>query len=208
MWTVTAAASLIGSGGSLFVLTQGVTGGGTFGWHPILMWTGAALLVPSAVFAVQARRSAPDAKTKSNCILAHAVLQTSAIACLSAGIAAIYSVKEANNRPHFTSKHSWIGLAALGSILGATGYASFRTITNKFSWMWRDDLHRLGGLIGVGLATAAVCTGIVHERWVPDTMNLNTRMIMAGTAVFAAGVAVAGFVDAGEKKKKKEGHDE
>ena len=202
IWTITAASSLIGSGGSLFVLSQGLQGSGLFGWHPILMWTGAALLVPSAVFAVQARKSSSDPKVRSNLILAHAVLQSSAIACLGAGFAAIYSLKEGGAKPHFTSKHSWIGLAALASILGATGYAAFRTSTNKFSWVWRDDMHRLGGLIGMGVATAAVCTGIVHERWVPESMPVTTRMIMAGTAVIAAAVGAASFIDNGSADKK------
>ncbi|KAA0151868.1 hypothetical protein FNF29_04274 [Cafeteria roenbergensis] len=198
IWGISALASIGGAVASLVVLTQAMTaqpGVHLFTWHPILMMAAFTLLGPSAAIFVQARKATTNSSTRFGLILAHASLQWTAAACAAGGFYAVYEHKDAKGYGHFTSLHSRVGLAAMGMYAGAMMYAAFRTTTNKnFSMLWSDVMHRIGGVFAVSVGAAAVCTGILHERWTPPNMATQTQQLIAGAAVLGALTVAVGFV--------------
>lgn len=198
VWGISALASIGGAVAALVVLTQAMTsqpGVHLFTWHPILMVAAFTLLGPSAAIFVQARKAMTNNATRFGLIMAHASLQWTAAACAAGGFYAVFEHKDSKGYGHFTSLHSWVGLAAMGMYAGAMMYAAFRTVTNKnFSLLWSDVMHRIGGVFAVSLGAAAVCTGILHERWVPPSMTPQTQQLIAGAAVLAALTVAIGFL--------------
>jgi len=197
IWAVTAAATLAGAAVALFTLvsaltkSQGIT---LFAYHPALMYLSMALVGPAAVCAVQARKATKAPGLRAGLILGHASMQLTAAACAAAGFYSIYINKERYGRPHFTSRHSWLGLAALGAYSGAILYASVRTTTNKHcSMVWKDVMHRTAGVLAVGLGAAAVTTGILHDHWTPPGMTHGTQVAIAATSGMGALTAALGY---------------
>lgn len=214
IWGVSALASIGGAVAALVVLTQAMTsqpGVQLFTWHPILMVAAFTLLGPSAAMFVQARKATANSATRFGLIMAHVSLQWTAAACAAGGFYAVFEHKDAKGYGHFSSWHSWLGLAAMGMYAGAMMYGAFRTVTNKnFSLVWSDVMHRIGGVFAVSLGAAAVCTGILHERWVPPNMTPQTQQLIAGAAVLGALTVAVGFAmpagepaGAAERKAKK-----
>lgn len=181
----------------MFVLTQSLSGIPKiqlFAWHPTMMFTAMALLGPAAALAVQTRKLSASSSTRLGLVLAHGAIQFTAVACAAAGFWAIYTNKENFGKEHFSSRHSKLGLLAMAGYVSAVGYAVTKTLTTKGTMpTWRDNMHRIGGVIGVGLGAAAICTGILHEKWMPPNMELSTQVLIAASAVFSAAVVATGY---------------
>jgi hypothetical protein len=197
VWSITAAASMVGAGASLIMLTSSLTGIPQiqlFAWHPTMMFTAMALLGPAAALAVQARKLSSSSSTRFGLVLAHGSIQFTAAACAAAGLWAIYTNKNNFGKPHFTSRHSRLGLLALAAYAGGLGYAVTKTLTTKGTMpTWKDKLHRIGGVVAVAAGAAAVCTGIVHEKWMPPNMDFATQALIAASALFSAAIVATGY---------------
>lgn len=89
---------------------------------------------------------------------------------------AIYRSKELNGKPHLTSYHSWIGVAAFVWLLMNTfgGAASSIDVKRKrLFYGWADKTHRLSGYGAITAGIIAVVTGI-YSHW--GAKNLGPRI--------------------------------
>ncbi|KAH9081101.1 hypothetical protein Ae201684P_012073 [Aphanomyces euteiches] len=77
----------------------------------------------------------------------HAYMQTFTFVLMTIGFVVIYINKENNNRPHFTTIHSWVGSAALGLYYLNFFFASVKTYGGKTNWQWKDTGHRASGTL-------------------------------------------------------------
>ncbi|KAH6923164.1 hypothetical protein HPB50_024124 [Hyalomma asiaticum] len=101
----------------------------------------------------------------------HWVLQAASTACALLGIWAAFTHKAGLGKPHFTTWHSWTGIAALlltllevaVGVAAMTFHASTVGTEKQCPWLKYTVLrrvHRALGLLAHGFATAAIVLGL------------------------------------------------
>ncbi|XP_037529543.1 transmembrane reductase CYB561D2 [Rhipicephalus sanguineus] len=129
-----------------------------FPWHPTLAVLAYGLITHPAVLLVRLGRTR-----------LHWVMQAASIACALLGCWAAFVHKAGLNKPHFTTWHSWTGLAALllSLVEGTVGVAALTLRTSnvgkQYPWLKYSVLrrvHRAIGLSAHGFATAAMVLGL------------------------------------------------
>lgn len=189
MWGVTAVASLVGSGAAFALVASKSFGKGLFGWHPALLMAGMGLLAPAAALAAQARHASSDASRRYTLLATHGALQTLAVAASVGGFLAIYWDKDERNKAHFTTTHSWAGLAALGSFAGVWAYGAFRSAT-KGGPTWRDPLHQMGGVAAIALGGTAIALGMASNFALKNFDESSRYGVMLASALTVVAIAV------------------
>uniref|UniRef100_A0A7S1KBC0 Cytochrome b561 domain-containing protein n=1 Tax=Vitrella brassicaformis TaxID=1169539 RepID=A0A7S1KBC0_9ALVE len=84
-----------------------------FSGHVIGMASAVGLLLPLSLLSFTALRGA----TRD---FSHAMLNAATVVAISIGFACIYYNKQINKKPHFTTYHSWVGLAAFLAMAAAS----------------------------------------------------------------------------------------
>ncbi|TYZ62386.1 hypothetical protein PybrP1_000784 [[Pythium] brassicae (nom. inval.)] len=73
---------------------------------------------------------------------------------------------ETNNKPHFTSTHSWLAGATVTlftlNLLGGLG-TTFAG--KKTSWQWKNPGHRIGGMLTFVLGGTTTAYGVYSGTW-------------------------------------------
>ncbi|KAL7524938.1 hypothetical protein ACHAWF_001139 [Thalassiosira exigua] len=82
-----------------------------FSWHPMLMMIGMVGMMGAAALT---KKRGGYTNTKL-----HGIMAWVGIMVAGAGLYVIYQNKENMGKEHFTSLHSWAGLAAFGGVIGA-----------------------------------------------------------------------------------------
>ncbi|CAB9500063.1 b561 domain-containing protein 2 [Seminavis robusta] len=155
-------------GGGYMVATQ-PSGGWQqpFSWHPLLMTIGMVAFM--GIGAMTKKLGGYD-NTKL-----HAIFSWSGIFCTLGGLYAIYTNKEQMGRPHLTSWHSWIGIAAavnalclglVGSIVLHPDFGVDKTNkTIRFA-------HKTGARLVLALAWGAAFVGLYKMTQEPTMLIL------------------------------------
>ncbi|CAK4626351.1 hypothetical protein LEN26_002276 [Aphanomyces euteiches] len=138
-----------------------------FSWHPITFAVAYLLTTPSALLAMGERSGESNHGKRVALVQYHAYMQTFTFVLMTIGFVVIYINKENNNRPHFTTIHSWVGSAALG--LNYLNFffvraASVKTYGGKTNWQWKDTGHRASGTLAFLTSGAAVIYGL-YSGW-------------------------------------------
>ncbi|KAG9398135.1 hypothetical protein AC1031_014935 [Aphanomyces cochlioides] len=135
-----------------------------FSWHPITFAVAYLLTTPSALLAMGERSGESNHGKRVALVQYHAYMQTFTFVLMTIGFVVIYVNKENNNRPHFTTIHSWVGSAALGLYYLNFFFASVKTYGGKTNWQWKDTAHRASGTLAFLTSGAAVIYGF-YSGW-------------------------------------------
>jgi len=147
-----------------------------FSWHPLMMMVGFVWLGGAAI--LQKKLGGLE-NTKL-----HGYLMGAAILASSFAWYVIYSNKEANQKPHLTSWHSWIGMAALLGypLLGLVGMVALHPEmgvlrTNKTV----RKVHKWLGRVTTASAWIACVVGFINMQ-----KDLTTQVLFAGPLLAAS----------------------
>ena len=155
------------------VASLGIAGstfdGSRFGYHPTFMATGYVLLMAEGAYAAVKFRTA-DGPDRVSLIWRHAAIQGAGVLCACIGFYAIYTNKTLHGKPHFTSYHSYAGLAAfvLALVAPLGGLVSFKrlgmlTKLPQSYWAPVKLAHRKAGSATVFVALLAVLLTLTHK---------------------------------------------
>ncbi|XP_076664316.1 transmembrane reductase CYB561D2 [Andrena cerasifolii] len=161
-----------------------------FSWHPICMSLGVGLLITEAVFSVSGEAYLGSKVSRLNRVTMHWVAHTAGLTLVLIGLIIIVVNKVANNRYHFASPHSVLGLI---SIILAFLIASFGIITNNPKWLYPrfrpvllKIVHAFGGVAVTILLLASVITG-TYSHWWPGS---DTGRSLVFSSFFIAGFLI------------------
>jgi hypothetical protein len=117
------------------------------------------------------------------------------IACVRQlmGFGAIYGRKEERKKPHLTTWHAWIGIAALGwmglNVLGGL-FNTVQIAKMRLNWVWSDKLHGLSGRLAASVGLVAVATGL-WSNWATRHMGVFWQTVLTlVTSVILATVTI------------------
>mmetsp|Transcript_4708 Transcript_4708/g.5320 ORF Transcript_4708/g.5320 Transcript_4708/m.5320 type:complete len:241 (-) Transcript_4708:152-874(-) len=135
--------------------------GKSFSWHPILMYTGFAVMAIVSIF--QFRSQGKPLPTRRN---NHFLWMTPAVLCCVVGTFAAYKHHGDKNIPHFYSLHSWIGIAAVANmcLMYLGGIPAFLLelpplkLRQKFG-----PIHGIIGLMTVLLGLISILLGVMEK---------------------------------------------
>lgn len=105
----------------------------------------------------------------------------------------IYQVKEANNKPHFTSVHGNVaGIATIASIVLVIGGNLFRSFrVSKSVWV----LHKVTGVSTILAVSAALYLHSLHaDGWLANRIATQTISDFAGYAFAGSFATLMGHV--------------
>ena len=123
------------------------------------------------------------------------------------GLVAVYRHKVLMGRPHLTTPHSWLGLAAVGTWLAAYLAAQphvwrdqikarkFSLFSNK-RWLWADATHRRLGTAAFVLFLCAFCSGMLG--WAV----LDPRIARLGSVAIVA-IGISTYSEQIREKRRK-----
>ncbi|KAF0699981.1 Aste57867_9460 [Aphanomyces stellatus] len=154
-----------------------------FSWHPITLALAYLLATPSALIAMSDRRGETNHGKRIALVQWHVLMQILTVILMTIGFGAIYVNKEKNNRPHFTSIHSWIGCTALGFYYMNFFFGMFKTYGGKVNWQWKDTAHRYSGTLAFLTSGVAVAYGFYSGGW--GRANLGQQGQLAASAAIA-----------------------
>ena len=161
-----------------------------FSWHPICMSLGVGLLMTEAIFSVSGEAYLGSKVSRLNRVTMHWVAHTAGLTLVLIGLIIIVVNKVANNRHHFASPHSVLGLI---SIILAFLIASFGIITNNPKWLYPrfrpvllKIVHAFGGVAVTILLLATVITG-TYSHWWPGS---DTGRNLVFSSFFIAGFLI------------------
>ncbi|CAL7945033.1 unnamed protein product [Xylocopa violacea] len=158
-----------------------------FSWHPICMSVGVGLLMTEAVFSVSGEAYIGSKLSRVNRVTMHWVLHTFGLALVTIGLIIIVVNKIQNNREHFATPHSILGLV---SIILAFLTAAFGIVTNNSRWLYPrfrpvllKIMHAFGGILVTILLLATLITGTYTKWWPANDTGRNLTF----SAFFIAG---------------------
>ncbi|KOC59669.1 Cytochrome b561 domain-containing protein 2 [Habropoda laboriosa] len=158
-----------------------------FSWHPICMSLGVGLLVTEAVFSISGEAYLASKISRMNRVTLHWILHTLGLGLMLIGFLIIVVNKVTNNRSHFVTPHSVLGLV---SIIFALLTASFGIVTNNSRWLYPrfrpvllKILHAFGGIVVTILLLATLITG-TYTKWWPGS---DTGRSLVFSSFFIAG---------------------
>ncbi|XP_076249572.1 transmembrane reductase CYB561D2 [Calliopsis andreniformis] len=159
-----------------------------FAWHPICMSVGVGLLITEAVFSISGEAYIGSKISRMNRVTMHWVMHSVGLVLVLVGLIIIVVNKVNNNRQHFASPHSILGLV---SIILACLAASFGVVTNNPTWLQPrfrpvhlKIIHAFGGIAVTILLLSSVITG-TYTRWWPGSDT--------GRSLVFASFVIAGF---------------
>ncbi|RLU21192.1 hypothetical protein DMN91_005565 [Ooceraea biroi] len=161
-----------------------------FSWHPICMSLGVGLLITEAVFSVSGEAYIASKLARRNRVTIHWILHAIGLTLIGIGFIIIIVNKVNNNRAHFATTHSQLGLV---TIILSVLVASFGVVANNTTWLYprvRPVLikiaHACGG-IGMTILFLATLINGTYSNWWPGT---STGRDLVFTSFFIAGVLI------------------
>ncbi|KAF3428342.1 hypothetical protein E2986_06719 [Frieseomelitta varia] len=158
-----------------------------FSWHPICMTVGVGLLITEAIFNVSGEAYVGWKVSRVNRVTLHWILHTLGLGLVLVGLIIIVVNKTVNNRSHFMTPHSILGLV---SIILVFLTAAFGVVTNNSRWLYPrfrpvllKIVHAFGGIVVTILLLATLITG-TYTKWWPGGY---TGRSLTFTAFFIAG---------------------
>ena len=171
-----------------------------FTYHPSAMSLSFGALMPLGAFVALKSRSLGAGPNRLRAMWTHAALQTFAAALAFGGLVAIYLNKNIMGKPHFTTRHAKLGLAAatltaLSILLGALNFKRLGLL------QYLPDKHRaavksahrkcgagavLAGAACIGTAVDHPATAAIAGRAVRTAWFLLLAAVFAGLARIAA----------------------
>ncbi|XP_034193860.1 transmembrane reductase CYB561D2 [Osmia lignaria lignaria] len=158
-----------------------------FAWHPICMSVGVGLLITEAVFSISGDAYVSYKLSRMNRVTMHWILHTVGLALVLIGLIIIVVNKINNNKHHFATPHSVLGLV---TIIISFLVAAFGIVTNNSKWLYPrfrpvllKVLHAFGGIVVTILLLATLITG-TYTLWWPGS---DTGRSLVFSSFFIAG---------------------
>ncbi|ETV96815.1 hypothetical protein H310_10107 [Aphanomyces invadans] len=151
-----------------------------FSWHPITLVAAYVLATPSALLAMSDRRVESNHAKRTSLVQWHAFMQTVSVVLATVGFSAIYINKDNNNRPHFTTTHSWVGCAAITLYYLSFVLGALKTFGKTWNWQWKDAAHRIFGVINFVVSGAAVSLGLYSGGWGRANLGASGQAVATG----------------------------
>ncbi|XP_011693945.1 PREDICTED: cytochrome b561 domain-containing protein 2-like isoform X2 [Wasmannia auropunctata] len=163
-----------------------------FSWHPICMSVGVGLLITEAVFSVSGEAYISWKLPRRNRVTIHWILHTIGLTLLGIGFIIIIVNKVNNNKFHFTTTHSQLGLT---TIILSVLVAAFGILANNTVWIYprvRPILikvaHACGGIGMTILLLATLINGTYSHWWHHSGTETGRDLVFA--SLFFAGVLI------------------
>ena len=154
--------------------------------HVLCMGLAGVVLLPTTTACIAMRGRAPAALRKVLAV-SHGVTNIALVAVSAVGFWAIFQNKNLHGKAHFTSWHSWAGLATLALWLMNLALGLQRLVALG-SWQWRHVLHRLVGTLAGTISLGAVVTGI-WSQWGQAALGAHLQWILTALIGLVASLA-------------------
>ncbi|CAF1392795.1 unnamed protein product [Rotaria sordida] len=143
-----------------------------FSYHPLMMTIGLLFCYGNAILLYRTFKQIPKLMVK----IFHACFLIISLTLGILGLAAIIRSKVINNRPHFMTFHSWIGIATIGLFVfqWICGFISY--LFPKLSLDIRKGYmptHRLWGKIIFLSSVASILTGLSEHGMTSSFFTMN-----------------------------------
>uniref|UniRef100_UPI00358E73B4 transmembrane reductase CYB561D2 isoform X2 n=1 Tax=Myxine glutinosa TaxID=7769 RepID=UPI00358E73B4 len=146
----------------------GSRSGGLFIWHPLLMSLAFSFFMTEAVLVFSPDASSLPGSPRPRRTCFHWLLQTFVVACSLGGLVVIILHKEHQERPHFTTYHSWFGLAVVICTLLQAFCGPLvlypKLLSQHFSLARLKVYHATFGLACYVLASTTLALGL-NSNW-------------------------------------------
>uniref|UniRef100_K3WWE5 Cytochrome b561 domain-containing protein n=1 Tax=Globisporangium ultimum (strain ATCC 200006 / CBS 805.95 / DAOM BR144) TaxID=431595 RepID=K3WWE5_GLOUD len=157
-----------------------------FALHPAANALAFLVCFPASVYAMLARKASADFQTRVTLVKVHMFLQLLALVLMGGAGAVAYLAKEANQKPHFVSTHSWIaGATSTLFTLNMLGGLGTTFGGKKTSWQWKNPGHRIGGMLTFVLGGAASVYGVYSGGWGQAMLGADKQLQVSGLIVVA-----------------------
>ncbi|CAM9722110.1 unnamed protein product [Choristocarpus tenellus] len=186
-----------GSAVAAFVSWMAYETGDHFAWHPFLMSVGPLAVSAASIYAIRTRKAISKPKGRIWRVKIHSFLFNLATLMMAGGFYAIYTFKSSKGKEHYTSWHSWLGLAALVLMLASWVTAMLNTVDvqgRRLRWLWFSRNHRWLGIAAYVVSLGAVITGFrsnwgVYKFGRTGTWALTAEVLIVGCGVLLLGIA-------------------
>ncbi|CAB1452207.1 unnamed protein product [Pleuronectes platessa] len=173
---------------SLFIALMSRPGTSLFSWHPFLMTLAFSFFMTEAVLIFSPHGSPIKGfshKTKSR---VHWILQCLCVSCAVLGLAAIFSNKHLNSKPHFTSWHGLLGLLTV-CVVALQSLAAVPLIYHSLAKGWSlaklKRYHAASGLITYLLGSMSLLLGLCSAWFTASVKDYNWYLSALCPAVSA-----------------------